>query len=268
MLFGVNASGISSKIHSFQKALHDLKPSIFFIQETKLGKNTKKIQFENYQIFELSRKKNKVSGGGLALGVHRDIPAVQVREGDDEVECLSVVVTVGELQFRTVAAYGPQLRDTREKKDNFWNYLDYEVLEADRQKMGVIIEMDSNCWAGQEIIPGDPNIQNSNGKLLEYFLSRHPNLTVVNSLQLCKGLITRQRQTKYRHEKSVLDIFIICEKVLCHLEKMEIDENRLYQLTNYRNAKTNNKVTESDHHAVILYLDLFIPIIKMQRDEI
>ena len=46
-----------------------------------------------------------------------------------------------------------------------------------------------NLWAGANVIPGGPRIQNKNGKLFEELLNRNPNLSVVNKLPQCKGLI-------------------------------------------------------------------------------
>ena len=87
----------------------------------------------------------------------------------------------------------------KKRKEMFWKYLDREVLEADFEGLGLMIEIDSNCWAGNNQIPNDPNIQNSNGRLLEMFLNRNKGLHLVNALPICKGLITRKRQTNVKN---------------------------------------------------------------------
>ena len=74
--------------------------------------------------------------------------------------------------------------------------MDQEVCSAKEEGAGLIIEIDSNAWAGKQLIPRDPNTQNSNGKLLENFLKRNRNMTLVNALPLCEGTITRKRITK------------------------------------------------------------------------
>ena len=66
--------------------------------------------------------------------------------------------------------------------------LDAEVKGADNNNTGFILQMDANVWAGPDLLPGDPNVQNSNGKLFEEFMQRNSNLYLVNSLQLCEGL--------------------------------------------------------------------------------
>ena len=52
---GVNSAGLKSKLFTFKKVLSELKPSVFFVEETKL-KDTGKIKLDNYLIFELVRK--------------------------------------------------------------------------------------------------------------------------------------------------------------------------------------------------------------------
>ena len=116
--------------------------------------------------------------------------------------------------------------------------------------------MDSNAWAGSNIIPNDPNPQNMNGKMLEAFLNRNPGMIVVNSLPICSGLITRRRKTTKGQEEAALDIFIVCQKMLPLINAMIIDEKRQHQLTNFKRIQNRPKSTESDHCYVELTLSL------------
>ena len=65
------------------------------------------------------------------------------------------------------------------------------------QKAGAvfILQMDSNAHLGTDIINGDVNEQNVNGKYFVQFLERMPSLTLINALLLCEGEITRMRKT-------------------------------------------------------------------------
>ena len=84
-IVGTNAAGLTSKLHSFDKLLNDLKPSVFCLQETKM-KTQFRIKTENsrnYTIYELLRKSSR--GGGLAIGVHNDLNSAWVSEG-----CLTI----------------------------------------------------------------------------------------------------------------------------------------------------------------------------------
>ena len=60
--------------------------------------------------------------------------------------------------------------------------------------------MDANSKLGPNIVKGDPHAQSNNGKILAGILERN-DLTVINSLEKCKGKITRQRLTKKQEER-------------------------------------------------------------------
>ena len=142
-------------------------------------------------IFEAIRE-NKGAGGGLALGCSKELNPAWVREGVNGVEALSVDIFLKSMKIRCCAAYGPQENDLIDKKDAFWKYLDEEVIAAKDGGAGFILQFDGNLWAGSGLVPGDPRPQNRNGKLFKEFLDRN-NLTVVNSLPICEGLLTRKR---------------------------------------------------------------------------
>ena len=159
-----------------------------------------------------------------------------------------VQVEINELKIRCVGAYGPQENHLMERKTNFWARLSKEVEEAQDNDAAKLIQMDGNLWAGDELIEGDPNKSNYNGKLLKQFLLNHPHLTLVNSLELCEGKITRRRKLKSRMEESILDFFIICEKLMIFLEKMVIDEDKQFPLSRY----VKGRKIDSDHSTMFV----------------
>ena len=262
---GVNAAGLRPKLLTFKKVLSELKPSVFFCQETKF-KETGKLKINDYVIFEKVR--NNKDGGGLAIGCLPELYPVWVREGEDSVEALSVNIFVKKLKIRCCVAYGCQENDVNDKKEAFWKYMEEEVNEATNSESGLILQFDGNLWAGEEIIPNDPRPQNRNGKLFQHFLERNPHLTVVNSLSLCEGLITRSRFREGNLEESVLDFFVVCQLVLPHVTKMVVDEERKYILTNYQNAKKGRKTCDTDHATEYMDVDLKIITEKPKRVEI
>ena len=218
-------------------------------------KDTGKLKFENFDVFELVRQSQN-GGGGLALGCAKELQAAWVREGDDEVEALSVDIFVKNLKIRCCVAYGCQESDKEDRKNAFWDYMDEEVSLAEQSEAGFVLHMDGNLWAGQNIIPGDPKSQNRNGKKFQNFLEQHPNLTVVNSLPLCTGLITRSRNKDGKSEVSVLDFFVVCDRVLPYVMRMKIDENKEFVLTNYARVRIDGKATDSDHNTQYMDLDM------------
>ena len=263
---GVNAAGLRPKLLTFRKIINELKPSVFFIEETKY-KDEGKFKIENYVIFENIRK-SRDGGGGLALGCIKELNPVWVRDGGNEVEALSVVISVKEMKIRCCVAYGCQETSKIENKLKFWEYLNEEVQKSNSSGSGLVIHFDGNLWAGPKIIPGDPRPQNCNGKLFEQFLEQNPHLTVVNSLSLCEGLITRKRERNGILEESVLDFFIVCDQVLPYVTKMKIDEDKKYILTNYEQVRKGGKATDTDHATEIMDINLTVMTEKPKRREL
>ena len=146
--------------------------------------------------------------------------------------------------------------------------IETEVKNAEVAGAGFILQMDSKCHLGKDIIKDDVNAQNSNGKLFKKFMERNPSLTIINSLQLCEGTITRMRKTTQSVEKSVLDVFVTCDKILPYIERMKVDEKRESGLTNFKAVKQIGRVVESDHNPVIMELKLSFSAIKPERIEV
>ena len=255
-------------MESFENLLLNENPSIFCLQETKL-KRPNKIQTSsarNYTIYELLRKHS--GGGGICIGVHKDLQPVWIAQGDDDVECLVVEVWLNDFPMRIVNGYGPQGSDPIERKRKFWDFLEREVNNAIVAGAGFILQMDGNCHLGPNYIKGDVNVQNANGKLFAEFLERNPHLTLVNSLPICEGIITRMRKTTKGMETSVLDVFVVCDKILPHTTRMVINEKREHTLTNYRTVKHLGRIIESDHNPLFLYLNLQFSRLRNERIEI
>jgi hypothetical protein len=214
-------------------------------------------------------RKSKDGGGGLALGCDKILHPVWVRDGeDDNVEALSVEISVKNMTIRCCVAYGCQESEIIERKNVFWAYLDEEVYRANESGSGLVLHFDGNLWAGTDIIPGDPRKQNRNGKLFEEFLSRNPHLSVVNGLPLCQGLITRSRLRDGILEESVLDFFLVCDRVLPFVTSMVIDESRKYILTNSEQVRKGGKACDSDHATEIMDVNLEVLSEKPVRREL
>ena len=66
---------------------------------------------------------------------------------------------------------------------------------------------------------------------------------------------------------AVLDFFVVCEKIKSFIEKMIIDEDRNYCLSNFAQIRKNKGVIETDHNGLILEFDLQIAQRKPDRVE-
>ena len=261
----MNAAGLRAKLLTFKKVIHELKPSVFFLEETKF-RDCGNWKLDNYIIYELVRE-SRDGGGGLALGVSKELHPAWVREGDDTVEALSVEISLKNMKIRCCVAYGCQENDLVERKEAFWKYLDEEVNFADESGAGFVMHFDGNLWAGEDLVPGDPRPQNRNGRLFKEFLNRHPHLSIVNALPVCQGLITRRRVRDGKLEESVLDFFVICSRMLPYLTKMVVDVSNNYILTNYQQVKRGGKAVDSDHATEYMDMDIEIESEKPERIE-
>ena len=119
--------------------MEDLKPSVFFVQETKYKEEGKINLGDDYSIYELVRK-NENGGGGIAIGCLKNLNPCWVSEGNDIVEVISIDIFLRNMRIRCCAAYGPQESDIIEKKEAFWEHLDKEVDEAAKAGSGFILQ--------------------------------------------------------------------------------------------------------------------------------
>ena len=254
---GVNAAGILSKLGSLDVILKTLEPSVFSMQETKVYKPGKiKTDYSvKYTIYELHRQKSR--GGGICIGILNEMQPTWIAEGDDESEYLVVGLTLEKFKVRIISGYGPQVCDSIERKNKFWSDIDHQVKEAGVNDEAVLLQMDSNAWLGNTIIKDDKNPMNSNGKLFKEFYSKNPNLHLVNGTSVCRGTITRQRKTEKRDEESILDLFLVCDKLKPFVKEMVIDEERNFPLV----TKSNKA---SDHFTT--YIDMSLKFFP-KRDE-
>ena len=221
----------------------------------------------NFITFDLVRE-SKDGGGGLALGCIRDLKPVLIRKGSDGVEAMSVEIFVKSMKIRCCVGYGPQENSLVKNKEAFWNFIEEEAISAWNLGSGFILQFDGNLWAGSGMIPGDPREQNKNGKLFQEFLSRNPNLTVVNALPLCEGIITRKRNKDGNPELSVLDFFVVCARVRPHVTRMIVDEQKKHILTNFKVAKNGVTATDTDHFTQFMDVNFQIRNEKPIRREI
>ena len=204
---GNNIAGAKSKWASLQRWVRMKSPLILSLQETKfqvLGKHN----LPGYIAYEHLRSE-KTAGGGIFLAIEKGLSPALVRDGGQNIEAITVDISVKKMQITCVTAYGPQEKEASEKKDMFWQYLEEDAIRANYEGKGFILQGDLNAWLGNKYIAKDLRKQNDNGRHMEDFIVRN-HLTVVNGLSVCKGLFTRKRKTKDTWEKGILDFFVVC----------------------------------------------------------
>ena len=241
-IMGNNANGIKNKLDSLQNNVAFLRPSVITIQETKLlSRGT--IKLPGYQIYEKPRSEKL--GGGLLTAIDENLDSVVTSEEND-VEILTVQISIGNLQIRVVNAYGPQEDDELHNIQNFWLNIEQEISSAIDRNCMIIVQLDANAKVGNNITKQSTS---RNGMILLDLLKRQ-NMHLANSLDQCKGIITRQRTTVVGVERSVLDYVLICDRMKEFLTSMLIDEDQNYVLTSYKSNNGKKKLVKSDHNII------------------
>ena len=198
-------------------------------------------------------------GGGLLKAVKEDLNPVLVSQRDDDVEIVVVEADLGRKKLRIINGYGPQEDDDVQDILTFWQEFEKKIIQAVDDQCLILIELDANAKLGNKIIKNDPHSISNNGKLLMDIISRQ-NLVIANSLDICKGTITRERIFDNKAERSVIDYILICQELAKDILEVTIDEDRIHVLS--RNTK--KKVVTSDHN--ILYSKFNVSYTKKPRE--
>ena len=156
-------------------------------------------------------------------------------------------IKAGDVDIRVINGYGPQECDNRINVNSFWQEIEIAIESAKEENCFVILQMDANAKLGKHIIPGDPNEMSENGKILNELVKRQ-NLTVLNSLELCQGVITRQRVTQSVSEKAVIDYIIVCDQMSKFVNEVIIDDHRIHTFTKCVDSKGPKEPIVSDHN--------------------
>ena len=150
------------------------------------------ITLPGFQVFELPKSENRV--GGLLTAIDDKLcPGVITADESSSIEIMTVQIRTGNYNIRIINAYGPQEDSSDEDINLFWHLLDEEVLSAKDNNCLILIQLDTNAKVGSNIIQGDPHKISGNGRILIELTERH-NLTIANSLNICKGAITREKK--------------------------------------------------------------------------
>ena len=263
-IMSTNAAQLQGKLNSFKGELKYSNVGLFTVQETHYSSKGK-VKIEGYEIFEAIRKKDK---GGTMIGAHKGLKPILISEYNDEFELLVIEIKIGIKEIRIMSGYGPQESWPEQQRIPFFMALEEEIVKAELAGKSIFIEMDANSKLGNTLIPGDMHKQSDNGKILAGILERH-SLMLGNNMDVCQGLITRQRITKHTIEKSIIDFVIISEDLKKDVKAIIIDDERKHVLTRMTKTKKGVVKVESDHNIIFTKLRMqWDKKISNQRQEL
>ena len=152
---------------------------------------------------------------------------------------------------RIILAYSP-----REKKihgvTDFYQNLSVQIERAHSNGDNVILVGDFNAKLGSEIIAGDLHPMSSSGKLLNEFYTKY-NLHLLNSSDVCAGVLTRIQHYNGKIEKSTIDYMFVSSGLVSCVISVQINEEKV--ITPWRIVRSGQKKF-TDHCAVKVDLNL------------
>ena len=214
----ISTNSAGDKFDCLSNLLKNTNANVVTLQETK---TKKKIQFENFVVFQAKRTK---SGGGSLLGIHKGLEPMLISLHENEFELIVAEVKASNKEIRFITGYGPQENWIDSEKMPFFIALDQEIEAAESAGKSIVITMDANSKLGTTWIPNDPNEISENGEILAEIVKKYA-LTVLNgSSEKCSGVITRERNTvDGRREKRAIDVVIIIHDLLDLVKHMKIN---------------------------------------------
>ena len=180
--------------------------------------------------FVTSEAIRKEKHGGTLCAIREELNPKLIEEYNNNFELLVVEVEARTKSIRITIGCGPQENWDESKRTPFFLALEAEIVKAEIACKSIIIEMDSNSKLGPEYIPNDSHKMSPNGRILGDIVERHV-LIVANGSEKCTGLVTRQRNTTTRTEKSCIDLLIFSNDLKTDFKSLLIDEERKHVLT-------------------------------------
>ena len=119
--------------------------------------------------------------------------------------------------------------------------------------------LEANAKVGKSVIKEDQHNISSNGKIMLDLVERH-DLMIINSMNICEGVVTRERKFDDRVERSSIDYIITCEDLSNYITEMMIDEDRIHTLSRCLKKKTGSTIIKSDN---ILLANFYVTFKRM-----
>ena len=251
-MFSTNAAGlVNGKVQSLNSQVKATASNIVTIQETHSSRKGRIKMPDGFVIFESIRK---AKNGGTLCAVQEDMNPRLIEESSEPFELLVVEIELQNKAIRVITGCGPQENWQEAKRRPFFIALEAEIVKAEITGKSVIIEVDANSKLGKKYIVNDPHEMSPNGKVLGDIIERHE-LIVANGSQRCTGLVTRQRSTKNRNEKSCIDLVLLSSDLSDEFKSLNIDDSRKHVLTKISKTKKGAVVKESDHNVLLTELE-------------
>ena len=178
------------------------------------------VKIEGFYMFPAVCKKN--CGGGSIIAKRHGLCSSMIIDFGDNAEFLTVRLNFGQFAVILILAYGPQEKEKTNLVEDFLNNISVQLNRSVMSGDPVMLIGDLNAKIGKDIIKGDIHDMSTNGEHLMSIIEKY-NLTVVNSIDICRGLFTRVNN-KNTMEKSILDYVLVSNDLARWVVGLQIDE--------------------------------------------
>ena len=203
-----------------------MNPEIIALCETKKADGIKEDEMRDYSISEKNEKPGKE---GLLVAVKKGNHKSMDEITDTELKnVMTVRIEFEKLYVRVIVGHAPQETEKAEIREEFFEELSIQIERGLDSGDVLIVVGDFNANisidAGGNISPGSGS---PNGKKVCELLEKYQ-LKVGNFHSNTTGKWTRIQKKKDKVCKSMLDFLLLSPETYHLLEKMEIDEDKIY----------------------------------------
>ena len=184
---------------------------------------------------------------------------MKLYEPNETINMMGIRMEINQVGVRLYTAHlKQQSTNTREEIQSQFDEIRCQFKSANSAREPMLIAFDANVHVGKDGIKNCEDTQDWGGKLL-LALIQDEGLTLVNSEDLCEGMVTRVDPRN--GSKSTIDLVICNTFMSSKVQSMVIDECGTLKLKKY-----GKKVTETDHNSITIKFVLDKPINK-QKDQ-
>lgn len=208
------------------------------------------ININGYETIKSNCKKGK-EGLLIAIKEGTFLAADKISKSNEK-NILTARVMYPECTMRFIVVHGPQENDDIEARNDFYESLMVEVERGKASDDNIILLGDMNAR-----IERDETIKHlsSNGKHLKELMEKYQ-LDVLNFHTNTVGKWTRIQKQKGILKKSIIDYVLVEDNMKNRVEKVVIDEDKLYTPWRSISKKKERKIIFSDHTAIITTINI------------